>query len=446
MSWSARLPLEASVHSKKQSPIAGVLVVRVRGAGPVVFAKRRDGDRRQVMRRLGPAWVVPMGDANAKPGGARIGDFVERRGRAPESVLDVRRAHDEMRRAIDRHEAEVQQARRRAARVRETGVTVRRAAAAWPEDGRTDREWKHSTAHDCGLVAARISRVLGDRPLDAITEDELRAFLSSLRPARGRKTLEHDPSVRVRTKYTLALRAMFRIAEDRGWIEASPAERLRTPRRRRKSKNHPLRREEYLTPEDVHALIRAAQPDDGVFFPTLAFAGLRLGEALALEWQDVDFARSSLHVERSRTRGVTGTPKGGGGRTVPMAGELAQALAAHGLRTRLSAGDGLVFVGKRGDHVDAPRLRERYYGVQAAIGIQPRRTLHQLRHTFATVCASHGIPLRTIQGWCGHEDYSTTERYAHFMPRHEDAALVSAAFAPMPATPREQSLSATSAD
>jgi site-specific recombinase XerD len=51
-----------------------------------------------------------------------------------------------------------------------------------------------------------------------------------------------------------------------------------------------------------------------------------------------------------------------------------------------------------------------------------------LRHTFATVCASHGIPLRTIQGWCGHEEFSTTERYAHLMPRHEDAALVSAAF------------------
>lgn len=80
-----------------------------------------------------------------------------------------------------------------------------------------------------------------------------------------------------------------------------------------------------------------------------------------------------------------------------------------------------------------PGVRERFYVLQAEVGIQPRRTMHQLRHTFATVCASHGIPLRTIQGWCGHEDHSTTERYAHFMPRHEDAALVSAAFAPVTA-------------
>jgi hypothetical protein len=84
MSWSARLPLEASVHSTTQCPIAGVVVVRVRGAGPVVFATWRDGDRKQVMRRLGPAWVVPQTDPRAKPRGARIGDFVEQRGRAPE--------------------------------------------------------------------------------------------------------------------------------------------------------------------------------------------------------------------------------------------------------------------------------------------------------------------------------------------------------------------------
>lgn len=124
---------------------------------------------------------------------------------------------------------------------------------------------------------------------------------------------------------------------------------------------------------------------------------------------------------------MTGTPKGGGSRTVPMAEEIAHGLARHGQRPHLTGPDDLVFVGPKGRHVDAHRLRPRYYEAQARAGIAPRRTLHQLRHTFATVCASHGIPLRTVQGWCGHEDYSTTERYAHLMPRHEDAALVSAA-------------------
>lgn len=88
----------------------------------------------------------------------------------------------------------------------------------------------------------------------------------------------------------------------------------------------------------------------------------------------------------------------------------------------------LIFHGPEGGHIDPNRFRARYYAAQEAAGITPRRTIHQLRHTFATVCASAGIPLRTIQGWCGHEDHATTERYAHFLPRHQDADLVSAAF------------------
>jgi integrase len=111
-----------------------------------------------------------------------------------------------------------------------------------------------------------------------------------------------------------------------------------------------------------------------------------------------------------------------------MAEELAQTLSRLGQRHVLTDPMDLVFIGQRGRYIDGNRLRHRYYAAQARARITPRRTLHQLRHTFATVCASHGIPLRTIQGWCGHEDYTTTERYAHFMPRHEDAALVSAAF------------------
>ena len=136
----ARLPVEVRVQPTQSSPVAGVLVVRSRDAGPVVFAKWRDGERKQVMRKLGPAWLVPDGDARAKARGARVGDWVERRGRAPEGVLDLRAAHDAMRRAIDDHELALLQERQRAARVRETGVTVRRAAEAWLDEGRTERE------------------------------------------------------------------------------------------------------------------------------------------------------------------------------------------------------------------------------------------------------------------------------------------------------------------
>ena len=52
-----------------------------------------------------------------------------------------------------------------------------------------------------------------------------------------------------------------------------------------------------------------------------------------------------------------------------------------------------------------------------------------MRNTFGTVCASEGLPLRTIQQWMGHASITTTEIYASFMPRERDAAVIGAAFA-----------------
>jgi integrase len=53
---------------------------------------------------------------------------------------------------------------------------------------------------------------------------------------------------------------------------------------------------------------------------------------------------------------------------------------------------------------------------------------HDLRHTFGTTCAAKGIDLRRIQAWMGHADLKTTQRYLHYVPQHDDAARLTAAF------------------
>ena len=408
--------------SPRSTPtIRGNLLVVDRQEGPTYYAKWRDSSRRQVKRRLGPAWVERDGQ----------GGWRKRRGRCPEDHLDERSAYAELQRVIDLHEDTVARDARRAARIKEAGLPVREAAEAWLDHGLNEREWKHSTYGDYRDVVAKICRSLGNRRADAVTREDLERFISELRPERNGEVLDRLPSPRMKTKYVLVLRAIFAHATELGWVDESPAVGLKVKGRRYASKNHPLRREEYLIPEEVHAVVREAtarNASDGALVLTLAFAGLRLGEALALRWQDVDFERSSLRVIDNWTRGRTGTPKGGGGRTVPMADEVAQVLAQLGQRELATAPQDLVFITPQGTHVDTNAFRKRFYKAQERAEVTPRRTLHQLRHTFATVCVSAGVPLRTVQGWCGHEHYATTERYAHFLPRHEDAALVSAAF------------------
>lgn len=57
-----------------------------------------------------------------------------------------------------------------------------------------------------------------------------------------------------------------------------------------------------------------------------------------------------------------------------------------------------------------------------------RRHKHDLRHTFGTHCASAGVPLRTLQEWLGHRDFTTTLIYADYAPNPHEAELVELAF------------------
>jgi integrase len=96
---------------------------------------------------------------------------------------------------------------------------------------------------------------------------------------------------------------------------------------------------EAFSPEEVWALVRAAGSEqDAALFLAAAFTGLRMGELLALQWRDVDFAGEAIRVRRSyNIHGGLGTPKSGRVRSVPMVPDVAQALARLANREDFSA-------------------------------------------------------------------------------------------------------------
>jgi integrase len=137
-----------------------------------------------------------------------------------------------------------------------------------------------------------------------------------------------------------------------------------------------------FSPEEVHALVRAAASEqDAAIFLTAAFTRLRQGELVALRWRDVDFAGSYVRVTGSYTNGELSTPKSGKVRSVPIAAEVAAALARLGQRERFAGPDDLVFVGLVGGHLDASALLRRYRTALRAAGLRSLR-FHDLRHTF----------------------------------------------------------------
>lgn len=402
---------------------------------------RVEGSRQVVERPIGRGWLVADGERGAKPNGKTIGAFRERSGRAPEGFLTIQAATQELG-VVERAWQEEQLLDTREEEPADgAGLTVRQLADRYLEwgaqdDPHTDREgWKHSHASNTRAYVNRLVRELDeDRVIVDVTADDLVALMSRLRPERGGTPTGAKPSRKLLSTYALPLKGMFALAVRGGWVEQDPAAGLPSYKPKRKRAADPMRRDEYLTPEEVAAVLDGLpEHQDRAMITVMAMGGLRPGEALALRWQDVDLAGATLRIVESRTMGVTGTPKSGSGRSLPMAAETAQAVAKVGLRDALTGRTDLVFVGKHAGHVDIAALRARFNKAQDTAGVSPRRELRQLRNTFGTVCASAGVPLRTIQQWMGHENIATTERYASHMPRSKDAALISAAFTVGPA-------------
>jgi integrase len=184
---------------------------------------------------------------------------------------------------------------------------------------------------------------------------------------------------------------------------------------------------EVFSPEEVWALVRAACAEqDGAVFLTAAFTGLRMGELLALRWRDVDFAGRTIRVRASYYLGQLTTPKSGKVRAVPMAPDVAAALARLAQRVHWVGDDDLVFAGEAGRYLDGSALRRRYKAALAAAGLRPLR-FHDLRHTFGTRMIAKA-DIRRVQEWMGHADIQTTMRYLHYAPRDEDPELVAEAF------------------
>jgi len=131
-------------------------------------------------------------------------------------------------------------------------------------------------------------------------------------------------------------------------------------------------------------------------------------------------------VRANYAGGQLTTPKSGKVRSVPMAPDVAEALARLSTRELFVGDDDLVFPGVVGGHLDGDALSKRYGRTLVRAGVRPLR-FHDLRHTFGTRMIGKA-DVRRVQEWMGHADIQTTMRYLHYAPREEDAALVAEAF------------------
>src|SRR4051794_30175002 len=352
---------------------------------PMWRAKYRLSDGRQVQRTIGKVWTE--------------------RGRPPEGSFTKRTAEAWLRDVLDQAERGTLPGMVR------TGRTFANAADEYLRDLAEDRQRKPSTIRDAAsVIANHLLAPFGVRRLEDITEQEVDRWarrLGAERPlsnATQRKVIVifHGVMARACRVYGLPVNPVAKVEKPR---LAAPGAI------------------DVFSPEEVHALVRAATSEqDAAIFLTAAFTGLRQGELVALRWRDVDFAGSYVRVTASYTNGELSTPKSGKVRSVPMAPEVAEALARLGQRERFVGPDDLAFVGQVGGHLDASALLRRYRAALRGAGLRPLR-FHDLRHTFGTRVIGE-VDIRRVQEWMGHAGVQTTMRYLHYAPRHDGAPII----------------------
>ena len=370
-----------------------------RSRGPAWYAKYRLPSGRQVQKKLGPAWTE--------------------RGRPPAGYYTKRTAEAWLRDVMDK-------ARRGTlpGMVR-TGATLSDAAAEWLRYCKHERACKPSTLTEYRHTADRIARELGDVAIEDVTPEMLE---------RWKARLSRSLSNRSVAKYLVILHGIFKRAMKVWGLPRNPVIDVERPRYRVSDDL------DAFSPEEVWALVRGAgSVQDGALFLTAAFTGLRMGELLALQWRDVDFAGEAVRVRRSyNAHGGLGTPKSGKVRSVPMVSEVAAALARLAEREGFVGEEDLVFPGPLGLFQDASSLRVRYKAALTCAGLRPLR-FHDLRHTFGTL-AVRRAEVPAVQAWMGHADIQTTMRYIHHRDRGGEAKLLAEAFAvePLP-TPAPES-------
>jgi integrase len=404
--------MSGSANTLNQPPSGHVFRVD-RKRGPAWYAKYRLPDGRQVQRKLGPAW--------------------SQRSRPPAGYYTKRLAEDWLREVFE-------QARRGTlpGMVR-TGATFADAAAEFLRYVEFDRTLKPSTLRGYrSIIDAYLLPAFGPRRLEDITTREVELWRSKLtsvggggrkpkqqgkdKPAKDEepkppRPLANNSKNRI---VTLLHGVMARACKAYG-LPINPVAGV---------ERHPVRLAgdiDVFSPEEVWALVRAAASEqDGAIFLTAAFTGLRRGELIALHWRDVDFTGSLVRVRASYAAGALTAPKSGKVRSVPLAPEVAKALAKLSQREHFTGDDELVFVGEAGSYLDGSALRRRYKSALTKAKLRPLR-FHDLRHTFGTRMIAKA-DIRRVQEWMGHADIQTTMRYLHYAPRAEDAQLVAEAF------------------
>jgi integrase len=192
-------------------------------------------------------------------------------------------------------------------------------------------------------------------------------------------------------------------------IRSNPAADVKPPRNQQSSEK------EVLTPRQVRALLQTVR---GSRYETVIVLGatcaLRVGEALALRWEDVDLDAGTVSIRHTLWKGKLYPPKTPQSRrTLRLPERALECLRRHSEHRK----EGYLLATRNGTPVAAENFW--YCGWKPALraaGLDESLTFHQLRHGAASLLLNQNVPIPVVSKYLGHASPNITMRvYAHVL-------------------------------
>lgn len=297
-----------------------------------------------------------------------------------------------------------------------TGRTFAVVEADWENDHFPNIQYGTQVSYSPAVK--RALSVFGDQPIQNITPLEIDRSVQQM----AKKGYSHQ-SVKI---YLSVLRQVCDFGVLSGDLTVNPTASIRLPR------NLPKKERKLPSDEIINAITAHVDLPFGLFAYFLMLTGMRRGEALAIQWQDIDFENSIIHVRKSicyvGDKPVLKQPKTKSGiRDVILLSRLAnKLLPIQGKPTHYLFGG------------EAPLSLDRYdrlwhqYSLAAGLAHTEKRhvkykkqeydktyyvqhvTPHQLRHAFATFLFEADVDVNDAKEQLGHSSIEVTrDIYTH---------------------------------
>ena len=245
------------------------------------------------------------------------------------------------------------------------------------------------------IVGKHLGPRFGDRPMSAITRQEVQAYVAHLtQVGYAPKTVDHIHDV---------LSAVLRTAVGWGHLDDNPAHGVRLPKLRT------VRPKWVLTTDQAGMLLSALAPLPRAMVGLALLSGVRRCELFALRWQDVDLSARVVYVREAVYEGIFGTPKTEAGRrAIPLSEAAMQYVAEWRQHARQIEPDRLVFATRSGKPISPKNVSRRWiYPACLAQGL-PRATWLTFRRTYSTWAHQNGVPGKIVAQVMGHANVDTT--------------------------------------